>query len=202
MNKSGIHLVIDTASEYLFLALIINAEVADSIYEYGHQNHSVTILPSIEKMLQKAGISLQEVTQVIVGIGPGSYTGVRIGVSIAKMIGYLNNIPVKTISSLALLASSSNATYIIPSIDARRGNSFIAYFSRNEKGLKYLLEDSLSNTENYLKDIHTDYDFVQNGKPDISKIMHSGLLKNVNNVHDLIPNYLQITEAERNLQQS
>lgn len=199
MKKSFKRLVIDTASEYMYLALLIDDKEMDTVYEFGHQNHSVTILPFIEQLLKKADLELTDIDEVIIGIGPGSYTGVRIGVSIAKMIGYLNNIPLKSISSLALLASSSDKRYIVPSIDARRGNSFIALYELTDGRLAALKEDTLTSTEDFLNNLQQPFDFVVSGKPQIQKIIHSDLLTHVENVHELVPNYLQITEAERNL---
>lgn len=199
MKKSFKRLVIDTASEYMYLSLLIEDKEVGVVYEFGHQNHSVTILPFIEQLLKKAELELKDIDEVIIGIGPGSYTGVRIGVSIAKMIGYLNNVPVKTISSLALLASSSDKQYIVPSIDARRGNSFIAMYELRHGRLLTVKEDCLTSTEDFLNSLQEPFDFVVSGKPQIQKIIHSDLLKHVENVHELVPNYLQITEAERNL---
>lgn len=202
MKKVFKRLVIDTASSYLYLALVFEHEVKSVVYEYGHQNHSVTILPSIDAILKKQNIELSEIDEVIVGIGPGSYTGVRIGVSIAKMIGYLNNIPVKTISSLALLASASSKEYIVPAIDARRGNSFIAYLKQNGNHLSFIKTDVLENTQSFLDTIKEEYDFIQEGQPQVLKVLQSDLFQDVENIHDLVPNYLQVTEAERALHQS
>ena len=125
MKKSLKRLIIDTATKYIFLSLIIDGVEKDFVYEEGINNHSVTIIPFIENMLNKENITLKDIDQVIVGIGPGSYTGVRIGVTVAKMIGYLNNIDVYEVSSLALMASHSDKPYVLALIDARRGNAFM-----------------------------------------------------------------------------
>jgi len=192
-------LAIDTASSYLYLSLIENGKEVETFYEKGNHDHSVTILPEISNLLLKRGYQLNEINEVIVGIGPGSYTGVRIGVSIAKMIGYLNSIPVKTISSLALIASKSDVQgVIVSSIDARRGNSFIASFEQNGLDFQYLIADQLTNTEQFLSQ-YIDFELVLEGIPKIEKLINNGLLKDVLNIHELVPNYLQITEAERNL---
>lgn len=190
-------LVIDTATKYIYLSLIIDGIEKQNIYQEGINNHSVTIIPLLDEILTSNHITLQDIDDIIVGIGPGSYTGVRIGVTVAKMIGYLNKINVFTISSLALIASASKKSYIIPYVDARRGNAFMAAF-KYEDGIKYVENDVLENIESFRSKYDETFDFIAEGIPDIQKILKSKLLKKVDNIHELTPNYLRITEAERN----
>jgi tRNA threonylcarbamoyladenosine biosynthesis protein TsaB len=189
---------IDTATEYVFLSLVIDGTEVGSFYKNDINNHAVTIMPMLDQLLKNAGLVLKNIDEVIVGVGPGSYTGVRIGVSIAKMIGYLNDIPVKTISTLALMASSSSAKTILALIDARRGNAFMAVYRHGENGLEEYISERLMNQETFIKTLPLDALLVTSGKPDVSKIINSPLLHEVPNIHELVPNYLQITEAERN----
>ncbi|HPJ24328.1 MAG TPA: tRNA (adenosine(37)-N6)-threonylcarbamoyltransferase complex dimerization subunit type 1 TsaB [Bacillota bacterium] len=198
MKKLSKILLIDTATSHIFLSLVIDGKEKRSVYQEGINNHSVTIIPLLNEILQTEGIELNDLDEIIVGIGPGSYTGVRIGVTVAKMIGYLNHITVKTVSSLALIASASDSEIVIPAIDARRGNAFISTFKQNNRKLVCIKEDSLSVMEEYLKNAPEGYDLISEGQPRPEKIIGSGLLHEVENIHDLIPNYLRITEAERN----
>ena len=198
MKKLSKILVIDTATKYIYLSLVVDGVEKDYVYQEGINNHSVTIIPLLDEMLKKENLTLKKVDEIIVGIGPGSYTGVRIGVTVAKMIGYLNKISVKTVSSLALIASASKEKNIIPFIDARRGNAFMAHFNNKDNTLIRIEEDCLENIEEYKSAHDFEFDFIEGGKPDISKIINSKLLQLVENVHDLKPNYLRITEAERN----
>jgi tRNA threonylcarbamoyladenosine biosynthesis protein TsaB len=198
MKKSYKRLVIDTATKYIYLALIIDDLLVDSVYEVGNNDHSVTIMPYLETIIKKQNISLNQLDEVIVGIGPGSYTGVRIGVTVAKMIAYLNDISIYKVSSLALMASHSNSRYILPLIDARRGNAFMALLE-NDKEMKYVKEDRLQNIDSFKNSINVEYEEVIEGEPQIMKIIKSNLLEPVEDVHALVPNYMQLTEAERNL---
>ncbi|MBN2876553.1 MAG: tRNA (adenosine(37)-N6)-threonylcarbamoyltransferase complex dimerization subunit type 1 TsaB [Bacilli bacterium] len=191
-------LVIDTATKYIYLSLIVENKVKQTVYQEGINNHSVTIIPFLSEMLEKEHLTLKDITEVIIGIGPGSYTGVRIGVTVAKMIGYLNDIPVTTISSLALMATASDAERIIPMIDARRGNAFIASLIQRDGTLMYEREDSLTHVETFLKETQTPYAIIESGVPNAEKILGSALLQPIDDIHELIPNYLQATEAERN----
>ncbi len=199
MNQLLKKLVIDTATKHIYLSLVIDGLEKQSIYQEGINNHSVTIIPLLDRMLNEENIGLKDLDEIIVGIGPGSYTGVRIGVTVAKMIGYLNDIKVYTISSLALIASSSDNEYILPYIDARRGNAFMAMFKQCDGMLQRIEEDCLEKIEDYREKHQIDYDFITDGKPKIQKILTSKLLEEVSNIHELKPNYLRITEAERNL---
>jgi len=191
-------LVIDTATRNIYLSLIIDGIEKQSVYQEGINNHSVTIIPYLDEILKKENMSLRELDEVIVGVGPGSYTGVRIGVTVAKMIGYLNKIKVSTVSSLALIASSSSKEYIVPYVDARRGNAFLAYFKQTNGQIERIEEDCLENIEVFLKTKTNDYDFIYEGVPNISKILDTNLVTSINDIHELQPNYLRITEAERN----
>lgn len=199
MKNAYKRLVIDTATSYLYLALVYDNQEISSVYQEGKHDHSVTIIPLMDQMLSQNGIELQDINEVIVGIGPGSYTGVRIGVSIAKMIGYLNDIKVCTVSSLLLLASSSDLPNVVPFIDARRGNAFMSWISQNAGLMKVVKEDVLMNAEEFVREIHEKVEIILYGKPNIEKVIASNALSPVANIHDLVPNYLQITEAERHL---
>jgi len=199
MKKLSKQLVIDTATDYIYLSLIIDGKEKQSIYEKGINNHSVTIIPFLKEILDKEGLSLKDIDRLIIGDGPGSYTGVRIGVTVAKMIGYLNNIDTYKVSSLALIASHSNKPFVLALIDARRGNAFMALFENVGEKLIRINPDCLENTEEYKNSIDFDFEIIYEGKPQIEKIVNSNLLEYVEDIHNLTPNYLQITEAERNL---
>ncbi len=198
MNLPSKLLAIDTATNNIYIALLINGKIVDQISQAGTSNHSVTILPLIESLLSKQNLDLKAIEGLLIGIGPGSYTGVRIGVAIAKMIGYLNRIPVYSFSSLALLASASQQPRIIASIDARRGNAFMAAFEQRKGILSIIKADILMNVADFQSTLTEQFEIITEGLPDVSKIIQSGLLHVVDDVHSLVPNYLQITEAERN----
>jgi len=198
MNLPSKLLAIDTATNSIYLALLIDGKIIDQVYQVGTSNHSVTILPLIESLLVKQGLDLKAIEGILIGIGPGSYTGVRIGVAIAKMVGYLNQIPLYSFSSLALLATSSHHSHIIASIDARRNNAFMAAYEQHDRILTVTKEDSLMNTDEFVRTLPSHYEVVTEGMPDVSKLIFSGLIQTVDDVHGLVPNYLQITEAERN----
>lgn len=200
MKKSLKRLVIDSATKYLFVALYEDYECVESYYQAGQNDHSVKLMPEIERVLIKHNLKVKDIDEIMVGIGPGSYTGLRVGVVIAKMFGWNNDIPIITVSSLALMASSiSDDTLVLPEIDARRGNSFLGLY-KVEKGILSLQEkEQLTNLDEYKSKIQGDYVVVSEGKPNVEMILKSNVFERIKDIHTLNPNYLRITEAERNL---
>lgn len=192
-------LVIDTATKFIFLSLIEGENEVQTVYQEGYNDHSVTIIPLIQSMMTNQGWKLNELDEIIVGIGPGSYTGVRIGVSIAKMLGYLNNTKVYTVSSLLLLSTTSNHEYIIPMIDARRKNAFLCKVHQVNHRLEVIVDERLVEIEAFQDQYGENAEIVIEGRPIVSKILINKLYNPVEDIHSLTPNYLQITEAERNL---
>lgn len=200
MKASFTRLVIDSATKYLYIGLFKDTDCLGTFYEAGHNDHSVKLMSEIEVLFNDNSLKVADLDEIIIGIGPGSYTGLRIGVVVAKMFGWNNNIPVKTVSSLALMASSySGDKLILPEIDARRGNSFLGVYKNVGKGLEIVAEEELTNLEDYKSSLSEPYEIVSNGTPNITKILQSDLLTDVKDIHSLNPNYLRLTEAQRNL---
>jgi len=72
-------------------------------------------------------------------------------------------------------------------------------YSNKENKLEIIKEDCLSNIENYKRTLDFDFEVIEEGKPNVVKLLNSELLSKIDDVHSLTPNYLQVTEAERNL---
>ena len=130
-------LYIETATDVCSVALSRGAEVIGLKEEVGGNNHAKHLLPFVDEVLKQAEVSMKEINGVAVSIGPGSYTGLRIGVSTAKGIAYTAGIPVMAISTLESIAqgaktlwaeSSSELPQIIPMIDARRMEVFTTHY--------------------------------------------------------------------------
>jgi len=201
MKKSFKRLVIDTATKYLYIGLFQDNTCLSSYYQAGENDHSVKLMSEIELIFLKHQIKVKDLDEIIIGIGPGSYTGLRIGVVVAKMFAWNNDIPLKTVSSLALIASSYEGLKdILPEIDARRGNSFLGLYRNTGKGLEIVAEEQLTNLEDYKNNLVNDYEVVSFGEPNIPKIVQSELCTLIKDIHSLNPNYLRKTEAERNIE--
>lgn len=130
-------LYIETATDVCSVALSRGAEVIGLKEEVGGNNHAKHLLPFVDEVLKQAEVSMKEINGVAVSIGPGSYTGLRIGVSTAKGIAYTAGIPVMAISTLESIAqgaktlwsgTSTETVQIIPMIDARRMEVFTTHY--------------------------------------------------------------------------
>ena len=134
-------LSIDTATEICSVAIseddrLLSLEENQEGYQHASQ---ITLL--VEACIKKAKLNLKQVDAVAISAGPGSYTGLRIGVSTAKGICYALNIPLISVSTLAALASASSlqyptADYYIPMIDARRMEVYTSIYDRKMKKVK------------------------------------------------------------------
>lgn len=200
MKKSFKRLVIDSATPQLYIVLLEDDKVLEKYCEKGHNDHSVHLMPTIENMFNNQQLTVDDIDEIILGIGPGSYTGVRIGVSVAKVFAWTKNIPVKTISTLALLASSSQSDgYVLAQIDARRDNAFMGLFKLENNVLSVVNEEVFSNKNTVHATLPKETMIVENGEPNMKVILQSNVLKSVENVHAISPNYLRKTEAEREI---
>lgn len=200
MKKSLTRLVIDSATKHLYVALYNGFECISKYYEAGKNNHSVKIMPEIERILIENNLKVKDLDEIYIGVGPGSYTGLRVGVVIAKMFGWNNNIPVFTVSSLAMMASSAEDNgLLLAEIDARRGNSFLGLYNIEDGKMTLVEAEQLTNLEEFKADIKGAFEVVSEGMPDMQKIIQSKMFERVVDIHGLNPNYLRITEAERNL---
>lgn len=201
MKKSLIRLVIDTATKHLYVAVYEDFRCIGSYYKEGKNDHSVKLMVELENLLQDNELKVSDIDEIFVGVGPGSYTGLRVGVVVAKMFGWNSDIPVYAISSLALMASSFEGEgLVLPEIDARRGNSFLGLYHIHKGKITLEENEQLRNLEEYKSTIKNPFNVVSEGKPNIEMIIKSNITVYVDDIHSLNPNYLRITEAERNLQ--
>ncbi len=101
-------LLIDTHGSDVLLVLYKDNNVVKYESIPSEQNHSTNTLPNIDKMFSEIQLSIRSLNEIIVVNGPGSFTGVRIGVTIAKTLAYALNIPIKVLNTLLLYAISNN----------------------------------------------------------------------------------------------
>lgn len=157
-------LLIDTHFTKVILVLYKDDNIIKVIVEESNQSHSIITMPLIRELLKENNLDINEINQIVVVNGPGSFTGVRIGVTIAKTISYCLNIPIKVISSLEILACNVKCDNDkIVAFNDRNGY-FVGKFDNKNK----LLEDYfyLSNSEyqtfktnNVVFDILEDIDY-------------------------------------------
>ncbi len=125
---------IDTALEIASICLSNNSKVLQYAENATQKDHSGWLHKAIQQVLKNENLSINDLAAVAVTIGPGSYTGLRVGLSAAKGICYALNIPLLTINNLYLFASiveNSDADLICACIDARRMEVYTAIYNRN-----------------------------------------------------------------------
>lgn len=129
-------LTIDTSTAVLGIGIMDEETVWAEMTTHLKRHHSERLLPSIQHLLQETNIPLNDIGGVAVTRGPGSYTGVRIGVTTAKVLAWALNIPLVGVSSLAALAVNGERFpgCIIPMWDARRERVYTGRYRFDELG--------------------------------------------------------------------
>jgi tRNA threonylcarbamoyladenosine biosynthesis protein TsaB len=130
---------IETATKNCSVSLAVDGQtlVCKEISELGF-SHAEKLHLFIEDVIQEAGISWSQLSAIAVSQGPGSYTGLRIGVSAAKGLSYALQIPLISVDTLASLAHqvTQNDGVIVPMIDARRMEVYSAIFDSNKQKIR------------------------------------------------------------------
>ena len=188
-------LILDSATNKLYVSLIIDETIVYETYTSSEKGHAKTIMVEIDNACKQGGIELINIDQVVVGIGPGSYTGVRMAVTVGKMLATLtDSIKLLSISTLVLMASGYTGK-VLSTIDARRGNCFGTIFDMNSD--LYVQEEALY--ERTVLEANT-FDYkVDESEYKVNPLKVIQLSKVVDEPRTLVPNYLRDTEAERNL---
>jgi tRNA threonylcarbamoyladenosine biosynthesis protein TsaB len=129
------YLALDASTEACSVALEVNGNIY-SRFELCPQSHSLYLLPMIDAVLNEGSIKLAELDGLIFGQGPGSFTGVRIGVGVAQGLAFSANLPVVGVSSLQAMAQLAyierNEKQVIAAIDARMSEVYNGYFVLDE----------------------------------------------------------------------
>lgn len=90
--------------------------------------HARELMPAVARVLERAGVGLGDLEAIAVGVGPGTFTGLRIGIATARALAKANDLPLKPVSSLAALATGIDADVALAVIDAKRGEVFAALY--------------------------------------------------------------------------
>ena len=136
-------LAIETATEACSVALIHGQDII-ARSEVAPRRHTELVLPMADALLAEAGIGRHALDAIAVGRGPGAFTGVRLGVSLAQGMALALDLPVITISSLAALALEApedEDAAILAVIDARMGEIYAACYRRDDNGGLIALDD-------------------------------------------------------------
>lgn len=205
-------LFIDTSNFKLVIG-VINEDSSTLVSYYNEElksDLSSKALDVIKECIEKAGITPRDINKIYTVIGPGSFTGVRIGVTIAKTFAWTLNKKVIPLSSLEVLSSTEvNTDYVVSMIDARRDCVFAGIYDNN---LNSFMEDAYISLEELMKKVPSSYTLISDDdfenytveKSDINiiKVVEKHRNDLGVNPHSLVPSYLKITEAEANLKKN
>lgn len=219
-----VSLVVEASNGFLSIACIENNKLLSAKETQSFNNLSAIILAEIDSCLKEARIDKKNLSEIIFGTGPGSYTAIRVVAAVCKTLAYSLKIPIKVISSLKLqaLLEYDSGKLIVPIIDARRGSVFAGVYEQKSDDLVAILEDgyySLDEINDFI--LKQNKDTIYIGK-DVVKLdellLNSELIeKNSNNIKaqdvmkiykhlelsdsfNAMPKYMRKTEAERELE--
>ena len=201
------YLYIDTSSSYLYSAIVEDSNLLAEIKENYGQSLSEVALPKIVSMFEELKMTAKDIDKIFVVNGPGSFTGIRIGVTIAKVYAWSLKLPISTILSLEAMAVSSNQKkYHVPIINARRGYVFGAIY---DEEFREVLKPQHLKLEELIEKLKTidHYELISNDtfdqelelvpyNPNFIKIIEHFKNRKEVNPHSVNPEYLKLTEAE------
>lgn len=220
-------LSIDTSNYVLGVSVLDGEKVIGEFITNLPKNHSVRVMPAIQHLLQECGIQANELEKIVVAKGPGSYTGVRIGVTIAKTLAWSLSIPIVGVSSLEVVAA--NGRYfdgvISPIFDARRGQVYTGLYRYHNQDLHCEKSDQIILLTDWLTELKSEETkvlFIGNDlpiheekiktelaelayvapytdwNPRPSELALLGRNREPEDVHTFVPNYIRMAEAEAN----
>lgn len=204
-----ISLFLDTSYHDLVISIF---NIKNEIYHKTIPNNndlSINLLPEIKEAFDSLNIPITYLEKIYVVTGPGSFTGLRIGLACAKTLAWSLNIGIVEVSELEFLATSNtDKNYIAPIMDARRNALYAGLYDKN---LNSIIEDSYIDKDAFLNEVSrkvsldevefVSFDEFSTLSVEIpilnpSKIVEKHFQDKIKNPHVVIPNYLKKTEAE------
>ena len=215
------NLAIDTSSEICGVCILEDDKLIDDNSLNNGMTHSENLMPLISEILERNNIKLKDINLISCVVGPGSFTGIRIGVASIKALAEINNIPIAEITSLEVLAENVEEDGMkVSIIDARNNQVYAGVFDEKNNLKEELIADSIENTieklkkyseltavgngalkhrsllENKLK-IKICEDSVQKAECAGKIVYRKYLNRNLKSADELMPIYLRKSQAER-----
>jgi len=213
-------LAIDTSTMISTVTIASENEILGDFNVNQQKTHSESLVPMIETLLNLLGMEIKDIDEFVIAEGPGSFTGLRIGMTIAKTLAQVNDRKLVPISTLLALANNSSSDKLkVPMLDARGNRVYGAVYDKdfNEiiKEDLYTIEDfsemvnGLDEEIELIGDISLKYEDLFekakvlpiNFRNTIGKSLIKLALENKNDydLYQLVPNYLRKSQAEREL---
>lgn len=211
-----ISLAFDTSNKAMTVALLEDGQVLADFTLNVKKNHSISLMPTIDFIMQQAGLKPSDLDRIIVAKGPGSYTGLRVAVATAKTLAYSLKIDLVGVSSLQAIAA--NVVFdgmVIPLIDARRNNVYVGFYNKG----KSVAEDRHASLDWVIQEVQGKDNLVFVGETTAFKeqlveaFPHALVIESLpsavamgrlgealepEDYHAFVPDYLERVEAEEN----
>ncbi|WP_226035515.1 tRNA (adenosine(37)-N6)-threonylcarbamoyltransferase complex dimerization subunit type 1 TsaB [Aquibacillus saliphilus] len=221
-------LSIDTSNQTMGIAIVKNGQIAGEYITNVKKNHSVRLMPAIDQLMRETATVPEDLNKIVVAKGPGSFTGVRIGLATAKTMAWALDIPIVSISSLEAVAYQGSFfnQLICPFFDARRGLVYTGLYKWSpDQKLENVLEEKNTLFSDWLEvlaqhqtkvlflsqDIELHRELIDKTMGDLavipdtsyhvprpSLLAQASMAKETEEIHSLTPNYLRLAEAEAN----
>ena len=197
-----ISLVMDTSNSYLAVGLFKDNMCLEAFQEKGSRRQSEKAIPSLKEVLDRHHIALKDVNEMIITSGPGSYTGVRVAMTIAKTLAAVSDVRIKSVSSLAAYAGMNQALSVI---DARGHKVFVGVY---DNGLP-LIKEQVMTLEDFtqLRAEYEDFELVgevgclglDEKECDLCANIYAlaQMADPIKNVDLLVPTYIKDVEAKK-----
>ena len=192
-------LALDTSHRYLTIALIEDDTLIQAIQTPSLKTQSETIMVEIDRLFALAGWKPSDLNALVLTDGPGSYTGLRISMTVAKVLGLTQNIQLYTISSLQLMAGTLPDVYAV--MDARAKRVYLGHYQNGlsvHEDATYPIEEAI----HIIKEesvVVGDASYLHHPATDVFTPQHfidlRSQWKPVDNVHTLVPRYLKETDV-------
>jgi tRNA threonylcarbamoyladenosine biosynthesis protein TsaB len=204
------YLFINTAVSVSTVAFIENNTVLSICDEYNSNDLSEKIFLMIDKVFNESGYTPNDLNKIFVINGPGSFTGIRIGLAIAKTMAWALNIDLIPISCLELIATTPSNVPVVSLIDARRNYGYAGVYDNDLEAImldKYISLEELAKLYPETKVKYVSYDMfnmIKTEKPviDYIKVIKKHENDAVISCHKVNPVYLKLTEAEEKRNQN
>ena len=194
-------LALDTTAAVATAALFRDGVLLEEREADATKKHAQTALPLIDELLEKNGVTISQIDLFAVDIGPGSFTGVRIGVSLVNALAFGTGKRIVPVDALTALAKSVQQTQkpVCAMIDARNGNAYAALYQSGDT----LIEPEAVEIASLLKRVPSDAVFVgdvnteEKTYPRAKQIGIAALMRQETSQNEAEPIYLRASQAER-----
>lgn len=211
-------LCIDTSSVLCGISILEDNNLIKKLELNNGLTHSETLMPLLKRLLEECKLKISEIDLLVCDIGPGSFTGIRIGIATIKAFSDSLGIPCIGVSSLEVLAYNIEEDGLICStIDCKNDNCYFALYELNNGIYKTIQEPKADNVKNIIDFLDSSYSnkiihFVGDGLPDrstnnylsVENLGIAGFRKFINNNkqgEDILPLYLKKPQAQRQLEE-